>query len=598
MKKVLIFRLAVLALLMIGLSANAQLPFDFSGATTQNTETTHGTVLYSTTDSHQIVYSDAKTGYENKRVYKQLNSPLSDDCWSVKFKFTPWNDATNGYSDQPTDQLLVFTSNTSPIRFDSETDALSGTYNDQDFIGVYLRSPSGYYGGVGSDGITNGISSWWVGVYTKDGTNAAAPIMGASPYVALTTVNTAYYMLLERSGSTATLTVYSDASYTTIIGSSSHTFTGTISGLDYIQSGVNMEVGQSRKLSATIEDVLISPSCSCDFWDDYATNTGWTQVGGYISVNPSSSTNTCYFDGHYGATNNLMNTDQRVYKQIYSSGSLDDLSWKATCEFTIIDDTYNQEPGDFILAFTNGNLNPTNGVTSTNEDVIAVILWGAGSASQPISQWYLEMTTKDNTGSFLPGLGATSNRIFLLDGTVTYYLVFSRDKSTTDIIHLEVYLDAAHSSSALLGTASYTIASTRSITNLNYVQSFHTYTAGPQRHITATVDNLCIDDNNLGYHHATPMDANTISSNEAKANFNLYPNPNNGNMILEYNLPTNGKAIFSLTDITGKVLMNIPIENNSSRSNINLESFESGIYMYSVKVNNETVKTDKLILIK
>jgi hypothetical protein len=80
--------------------------------------------------------------------------------------------------------------------------------------------------------------------------------------------------------------------------------------------------------------------------------------------------------------------------------------------------------------------------------------------------------------------------------------------------------------------------------------------------------------------------------------FKLYPNPNNGNMILDYVLPAQHSGLLEITDITGKVLNRYELKAGSDRLRINDSKLENGLYLYRIIVNSKVVKSDKLLIIK
>jgi hypothetical protein len=80
--------------------------------------------------------------------------------------------------------------------------------------------------------------------------------------------------------------------------------------------------------------------------------------------------------------------------------------------------------------------------------------------------------------------------------------------------------------------------------------------------------------------------------------FKLYPNPNNGDMILEYNLTENEKGVISIYDLTGRILKQYTINSKNTLFNINENELNSGIYYYSIHVNEKIVKTEKIVIIK
>jgi hypothetical protein len=78
----------------------------------------------------------------------------------------------------------------------------------------------------------------------------------------------------------------------------------------------------------------------------------------------------------------------------------------------------------------------------------------------------------------------------------------------------------------------------------------------------------------------------------------LYPNPNTGNMFLECNLKDQEIGNLIIYSITGEVVKEYSITPGTKKMNINLESLESGIYLYETRINGITEIKDKLIIIK
>jgi len=143
-----------------------------------------------------------------------------------------------------------------------------------------------------------------------------------------------------------------------------------------------------------------------------------------------------------------------------------------------------------------------------------------------------------------------------------------------------------------------------------------TYTAlGGERFITignfkddANTDTLRLIDNGLdpqGYYYVddvTVMDCadtgTTINEYNNNYDFNLYPNPNNGNMTLKYSININDIAQLQLKDITGKQIAYYNLPANTNSVQINNEQMENGMYIYHIIVNNKAVKSGKLLIIR
>ena len=80
--------------------------------------------------------------------------------------------------------------------------------------------------------------------------------------------------------------------------------------------------------------------------------------------------------------------------------------------------------------------------------------------------------------------------------------------------------------------------------------------------------------------------------------FKLYPNPNDGNMTLDYFIAEGKTAEFRLYDIMGRTHKVVQLETGQNIYRINDSSLHQGLYLYDVRVDGEVVKTDKLVILK
>ena len=91
---------------------------------------------------------------------------------------------------------------------------------------------------------------------------------------------------------------------------------------------------------------------------------------------------------------------------------------------------------------------------------------------------------------------------------------------------------------------------------------------------------------------------NTPLINVTNRSFNLYPNPNNGNMILDYNLGKDEKGELAIYDISGKMLASYILSSEQKTLTISKTALNSGVYYYSIIVNNVILETRKLVILK
>lgn len=83
---------------------------------------------------------------------------------------------------------------------------------------------------------------------------------------------------------------------------------------------------------------------------------------------------------------------------------------------------------------------------------------------------------------------------------------------------------------------------------------------------------------------------------QLKTKLNLYPNPNNGNMYLEYeNITTN--ATFELFDITGRKVAQHPLPQESNRLYIPEEKLQPGVYPYKILSDDGELGRGKVVIV-
>lgn len=89
--------------------------------------------------------------------------------------------------------------------------------------------------------------------------------------------------------------------------------------------------------------------------------------------------------------------------------------------------------------------------------------------------------------------------------------------------------------------------------------------------------------------------ANTAGSIQHAAS--VYPNPNDGNFILSYNLPDNSSD-FRIIDIMGKVIYNSKISNTEGKQIINASQLANGVYFWQVYSGNKLFDKGKISVVK
>ena len=100
-----------------------------------------------------------------------------------------------------------------------------------------------------------------------------------------------------------------------------------------------------------------------------------------------------------------------------------------------------------------------------------------------------------------------------------------------------------------------------------------------------------------------PTNARMGHSNETQATgvdeaffAKLFPNPNNGNFTLSYDLKQTAEATVTITDITGKLVYETHITNMNFILPINTADLGSGLYFIKLQNNDRLLWTDKVMI--
>jgi len=90
----------------------------------------------------------------------------------------------------------------------------------------------------------------------------------------------------------------------------------------------------------------------------------------------------------------------------------------------------------------------------------------------------------------------------------------------------------------------------------------------------------------------------SITENQ-KAVYKLYPNPNEGRMNFIYSLHESEKGELVIYDISGRVILSYKLQaGDNNQLFINESKLNNGVYFYEVLVNDKIELSDKLVIIK
>ncbi len=86
--------------------------------------------------------------------------------------------------------------------------------------------------------------------------------------------------------------------------------------------------------------------------------------------------------------------------------------------------------------------------------------------------------------------------------------------------------------------------------------------------------------------------------NKKEEGFKLFPNPNNGNMTLEYHIDNTKNGTMNIYDLTGKLISSQNLNSSNTSTIIDATNLDAGAYYYEIKLDGTKIKSDKLIIIK
>ncbi len=81
----------------------------------------------------------------------------------------------------------------------------------------------------------------------------------------------------------------------------------------------------------------------------------------------------------------------------------------------------------------------------------------------------------------------------------------------------------------------------------------------------------------------------TTSIKKTEAAFNVYPNPTNGNLTINFTNSTTEKVNVKVISVLGEEVYNETFTQTNDNHNIDLSKYESGIYLMQITTNNTTI---------
>ena len=87
-----------------------------------------------------------------------------------------------------------------------------------------------------------------------------------------------------------------------------------------------------------------------------------------------------------------------------------------------------------------------------------------------------------------------------------------------------------------------------------------------------------------------------VSKNDVK--LSAYPNPVSSLLTVNYNVDTDASANVSIDvyDVVGKKVTSHKVVNNKGQAKLDVSAFNAGVYFYSLNVNGQAIKTERIII--
>tara|TARA_B100000809_G_C15059244_1_gene501746 strand:+ start:243 stop:1355 length:1113 start_codon:yes stop_codon:yes gene_type:complete len=314
----------------------------------------------------------------------------------------------------------------------------------------------------------------------------------------------------------------------------------------------------------------------CDFNENYSDTTGWTQIGTEVEIiNGQLEFINGAADG-YGPGGSANGSQRRVYKSLGTTLNAND-AWSAEFEFTPSSVGTGSFTGHTLLALTAGIQEPFNdcpdlpctGFPTGSQDGIII---SYGSPNPGNGELHFRINTKDNTAE-QGSLKIISNTL-----NITYYLRLERTSATD--LKLSIFSDPTRTTHIPNSPITETIPNT--VEGLNTVQHGNTVRGDDDRKLTGAIDNLCIV-----FNPPTGIFSSRLKENR----LNLYPNPNSGKFVIDFDY-LNINTQVEIYNLIGEKVFKENITKN--KLSIDISDKPKGIYLVKI-INNTNIQTKKIV---
>tara|TARA_R110002051_G_scaffold152947_3_gene225504 strand:- start:6678 stop:8090 length:1413 start_codon:yes stop_codon:yes gene_type:complete len=381
---------------------------------------------------------------EQQAYVDMLGSLINTTKWTLRFKLN-----VSGYTQGSS-------AHTQQLFFGISNENSSGHTNTQNIIGLKLT-------------LTNTVNT--IGVQMR---NATPSNTGNTSNVSTALGTGTWYVEINRLNLTQSkITLYSDATYNTIVSTATETYsTNALNDLRYLKcSEYSANAATDHTLSGTIDDVEFFNGVPFGgalkqwfptFQDNFRTD-DWTDVGSGNQVN--TSTNVIDWEGNGDNTN-----DQTAYD--LGTGNVSDSAWVLRFKLTIDNLSRGSSASDNIIFVGIGDESQATGMTPA-QDFIGISV-NVDSSSET---FYAIGITNGNIGN-------SSDTFTVTPSTKTYYIEIKRTSPTT--ADYNIYSDVYNTL-----TESETLTISSSLNGLKYIKVLdRDDTSAPDSTINGTIDDV------------------------------------------------------------------------------------------------------------
>ncbi len=194
-----------------------------------------------------------------------------------------------------------------------------------------------------------------------------------------------------------------------------------------------------------------------------------------------------------------------------------------------------------------------------------------------------------NTSSFSGSQGTSDLWIAKISIGNPVFSWIEGSNSDDPIYNTDVEFDGKHAYSS--GSYNANISFGTGMVNLSHPQQYQNYNG-----FVVRGDDFRTGGNS-GAFYKTDLSASNNNENDSEIDdvdlvsnsIIVYPNPNNGEFSLKFQSSVDGEIELTIFDVTGRVVLNNTFSKTGTEfiENINLNNFNSGIYMVAIQLNGE-----------